>query len=92
MKKTNNVGAQSDMITAPVMSSPLNDAEFVDSPGAFVRFGLRRSLLYSLHREGLIRGVSLRRKGTVRGKRLWSCDSIRKFLRRRMEGDNGGAK
>jgi hypothetical protein len=88
MKKTSNVGAQSDMTTVPVVASPLNDAEFVDSPGAFVRFGLRRSLLYALHREGLISGVSLRRKGTVRGKRLWSCDSIREFLRRQMEIDN----
>jgi hypothetical protein len=85
MKKTSNVGAQSDMTTAPVVASPLNDAEFVDSPGAFV---LRRSLLYALHREGLISGVSLRRKGTVRGKRLWSCDSIREFLLRQMETDN----
>ena len=37
---------------------------------------------------GLIRGVSLRRRGAVRGKRLWSIDSIRSYLESQME--NGG--
>jgi hypothetical protein len=67
--------------TAPVQASPALDAEFCDSPGAYARYGLRRSLLYQLHAEGLIDGVSLRRRGAARGKRLWSCDSIRSYLR-----------
>jgi hypothetical protein len=70
--------------TAPVKASPANDAEFCDSPGAFVRFGLRRSLLYDLHSKGYIRGVSLRRHGAARGKRLWSIDSIRFYLASQM--------
>jgi len=75
-----------DKTTALAQASPASDAEFCDSPGAFRRFGLRRSLLYDLHALGLIKGVSLRRRGTTRGKRLWSIDSIRSYLTSQMEG------
>jgi len=86
---SNKIGRQeTDKTTAPVTVSPASDAEFCDSPGAFARFGLRRSLLYELHHLGLIKGVSLRRRGTTRGKRLWSIDSIRDYLVSQME--NGG--
>jgi len=76
---------ETDKTTAPVIASPASDAEFCDSPGAFARFGLRRSLLYELHHLGLIKGVSLRRRGTARGKRLWSIDSIRDYIVSQME-------
>jgi hypothetical protein len=66
--------------TAPVQASLASDAEFCDSPGAFLRFGLRRSLLYDLYAQGLIQGVSLRRRGAARGKRLWNIASIRAYL------------
>jgi len=83
---TKKIGRQeTDKTTAPVTASPASDAEFCDSPGAFARFGLRRSLLYELHHLGLIKGVSLRRRGTARGKRLWSIDSIRDYLVSQME-------
>jgi hypothetical protein len=78
-------GQQTATTTAPVQASPAFEAEFCDSPGAFARFGLRRSLLYELHSLGLIKGVSLRRRGTARGKRLWSIDSIRSYLHEQME-------
>jgi len=83
---TKKLGEQiTEKTTAPVTASPANDAEFCDSSGAFVRFGLRRSLLYELHAQGLIQGVSLRRRGAARGKRLWSIGSIRSFLAAQME-------
>ena len=85
MKNSHDEGGNARTTIAPVVASPENDAEFCDSAGAFYRYGLRRSLLYALHKEGLIRGVSLRRKGTARGKRLWSCDSIRAYLTSQME-------
>ena len=81
-------GEQTGLTTAPLSASTGNDAEFCDCKGAFSRFGLRRSLLYELHNLGLIKGVSLRRRGTARGKRLWSIDSIRSYLASQME--NGG--
>jgi len=61
--------------------------EFVDSKGLECLFGIRRSRAYALLAEGSIRGVSLRRRGQLRGKRLFDVDSVRKFLRSRMEGE-----
>jgi hypothetical protein len=88
LRKLLNVGGQrTDTTTAPVTASPVNDAEFCDSPGAFVRFGLRRSMLYDLASCGLIEGVSLRRRGAMRGKRLWSIQSIRDYLASQLEGE-----
>lgn len=54
--------------------------EFVDAKGANALFGLKRSHLYLLAASGSIRSVSLRRPGTIRGRRLFDCASIRKFL------------
>jgi hypothetical protein len=61
------------------------DPEFVDCRGLEAGWGIKRSLAYQLLNEGKIRGVSLRRRGAVRGKRLFSVDSIRAFLRDQME-------
>ena len=62
------------------------DPEFVDCKGLEAGWGIKRSLAYQLLADGKIRGVSLRRRGQVRGKRLFSVDSIRQFLRDQMEG------
>ena len=80
----------SDYTTSPVTVSPANDAEFCDSPGAFFRFGLKRSMLYELKARGLIKGVSLRKRGATKGNRLWSCDSIRSYLASQMESQEAG--
>ena len=82
------IGERPDKTTAPLSASAACDAEFCDSPHAFTRFNLRRSHLYQLEKEGLIKGVSLRKRGSARGKRLWSIDSIRKYLAEQM--GNGG--
>jgi len=76
---SNNSGGHPQTI-APVTTSLSNDTEFCDSPGAFLRFGLKRSMLYELNARGLIKGCSLRKRGATKGKRLWSCDSIRSYL------------
>ena len=87
MQTSISVGGQTDTTTtAPVTASPDSNAEFCDTPSAYTRFGLRRSLLYELLRQNLIAGVSLRRRGALRGKRLWSIDSIRRYLVSQMEG------
>lgn len=78
---TNNAAGNPAQTTiAPVTASPAHDAEFCDSHGAKARFGLGRSYLYTLEGEGKIRGVSLRKAGQLRGKRLWDVASIRNFL------------
>ena len=72
--------------TPPVTASAPNDVEFVDAPGLHSRFGIKRSLAYTLLAEGAIRAVSLRRRGRLRGKRLFDVASVRSYLKSRMEG------
>ena len=84
------IGKQvTEEITAPVSAIPASvagqDPEFLDAFGVQARFGIKRSLLYALLSEGLVRGVSLRLRGRTRGKRLFAVDSIREFLRKQME-------
>jgi len=56
------------------------DPEFLDAVGVEKHFGIRKSLLFRLLAENRIRGVSIRQRGRLRGKRLFDCASIRKFL------------
>ena len=60
------------------------DPEFVDCKGLEAGWGIKRSLAYQLLADGKIQGVSLRRRNQVRGKRLFSVDSVRAFLREQM--------
>ncbi len=78
----------------PVTTVPLTEAaarasnvdpEFVDVPGLEARWGIKRSLAYALLNDGKIRGVSLRRRNQVRGKRLFEVDSVRAFLKSQMD-------
>lgn len=62
------------------------EPEFVDLDGLRRGFGIKRSLAYELLSEGLIKGVSLRRRNCVRGKRLFQVDSVRSYLNSQMEG------
>jgi hypothetical protein len=87
---TKKIGGQpTEKTTDPVHATPASiagqDPEFLDARGVEGRFSIRRSLLYELHNGGHIKSVSLRRLGQSRGKRLFSVDSIRAFLRSQME-------
>ena len=59
-------------------------AEFVDVAGMYRRFGMKRSLCYELLARGLIKGVSLRQPGSLKGKRLFHVASVREYLRSQM--------
>jgi hypothetical protein len=73
--------------TQQVTPASVNAApEFADFKGIKALYGFSRATLYRLDADGLITSVSLRRRGSLRGKRLWSCDSIRRFLASQMEG------
>jgi hypothetical protein len=61
------------------------DPEFVDCKGLETGWGIKRSLAYQLLNDGRIKGVSLRRRNQIRGKRLFNVDSVRAFLREQME-------
>lgn len=85
--KSKNTGGQT-LTSAPVsvaQASATQDPEFLDAEGLRARFGIKRSLAYALLADGAIRGVSLRRRGQLRGKRLFVVDSVRAFLRSQME-------
>jgi hypothetical protein len=77
-------------ITVPLIGGAVRppqhiDPEFVDCRGLEAGWGIKRSLAYQLLADGAIKGVSLRRRGQLRGKRLFSVDSVREFLREQME-------
>jgi hypothetical protein len=74
-----------ELTIAPVAVSCGADVEFVDLEGLLQRFGIKRSLAYQLLQDGAIRGVSLRRKGRHRGKRLFDVESVRTFLQGQRE-------
>jgi len=86
---SNNLGNFSGKITdkkiAPSRGASYLNPEFVDCKGLESDWGIKRSLAYQLLADGKIRGVSLRRRGRSRGKKLFSVDSIRAFLREQME-------
>jgi hypothetical protein len=68
--------------TKSTSASPLwGDAKAVNA-----RFGLGRSVLYRLVSEGKIRSSSLRERGKIRGKRLFSFPSIEAFIESRASG------
>lgn len=54
--------------------------EWADARGIHHRFGIAKSTLYRLASEGKIRAVSLKERGKLRGKKLYSCDSIAAFI------------
>ena len=85
-RPSNNLGAQTKGVVEPAPTLQL-DPEFVDIPGLQSLFGIKRSLAYALLADGLIQGVSLRRRNRVRGKRLFKVDSVRAYLRSQLESD-----
>ena len=89
LKSTIRVRDQSEQTTGPVSATPAHvagqDPEFLDATGLQLRFGIKRSLAYALLADGAIQGVSLRRRNQTRGKRLFSVDSVRRYLREQME-------
>ena len=84
-------GGQQSLTTDAVQATSVRvvgvDPEWLDAVGVRGVFSIKRSLLYELDEDGLIESVSLRRRGRTRGKRLFSVQSIRKFLREQMEAE-----
>ena len=71
--------------TAQAQETANPNPEFVDSHGLYSMFGIKRSLAYQLLGDGRIKGVSLRRRGQLKGKRLFLVDSVRNYLTQTME-------
>jgi len=76
-----------NQLTASGITATLgNQPEFVTSKRADHIYGLCKTQLYALGAEGKIKSVCIRKSGSGRGKRLWSCDSIRNFLNANLTG------
>lgn len=60
--------------------------EWIDAKLAKQIFSLGRTTLYELTSAGRIKTVSLRERGKLRGKRLFSYDSIKVLLESRATG------
>ena len=56
------------------------EPEFLRVKGVEKMFGLKRGKLYALIREGAVISKSLRTRGTIRGVRLVSVDSLRNYI------------
>lgn len=50
-------------------------------------FGISRTQLYRLAADGSIKSASLRKRGEVKGKRLFSLDSIAAFIEKQAESE-----
>lgn len=70
---------------SPAIAGAAALPEFVDARGLRLVFGISRSHGYALADQGKIRTVCLRQRGSLRGKRLWECESVRTFLRANIE-------
>jgi hypothetical protein len=68
------------ILTITPVAKACGAVEFTDTDGLRAMFGIKRSLAYQLLDTGDIRGVSLRRKGRTRGKRLFDVASVREYL------------
>ena len=97
-KSASESGAENTFapVTVPVVAtahSPLPEFVAMPAPGQVCPFsGLKRGMLYQLDKEGLIRTVSLRRKGTTRARRLIVLSSLLEYLRGLDAAQNGGKK
>lgn len=66
--------------------------EWADCKGITRIFGIGKSTLYRLEAEGKIRSSSLRERGKLRGKKLFSCDSVAAFIEKMASGGEGEEK
>lgn len=64
--------------------------EWCDAKAVRALFGITRTTLYRLSEDGKIRTSSLRERGKLRGKRLFSCDSIAAYIEKCATSGNGG--
>jgi hypothetical protein len=84
MKANKNYSNGGITTAVPTLAVVKAEPEFADWRQIYALFGVRRSLLYTLLSEGRIKGISLRRAGTARGKRLFLVKSVRQLLNRQL--------
>ena len=65
--------------------------EWADCKGINRIFSIGKSTLYRLEAEGKIKSSSLRERGKLRGKKLFSCDSVAAYIEKMANGGEGEA-
>jgi hypothetical protein len=88
-------GSSKAYTVAPVIAGQVCAAspEFIDVDSMRPMFGVRRTTTFRLLKEGLIKGVLIRREGGKSGRRLISTASVREYFARQMveeERERGG--
>ena len=74
-----------DYTSAPITAGAMATAEFIRIHDCKSLFGVKRGLAYRWLKEGLIKGVCIRKKGAKTGIRLIHVASLRAFLLSQME-------
>ena len=75
------------LTTAPVEAGDFTDVmpEFGRTPDVEKCFGIKKGTLYNLHDQGKIKGVVLRKAGSLKGVRLWHMASVREYILSQMQ-------
>jgi len=69
-----------------IMQNSSTRPEWADCRNITRIFGIGRSTLYRLEAEGKIKSSSLRERGKLRGKKLFSCDSVAAYIESKATG------
>jgi len=67
-----------------------DDAEFTDHVGLKRRFSIGRSAAYTHVQNGDFRSVVLRRKGCIKGRRLYDVQSVRDWIEKQLAEQESG--
>jgi len=59
--------------------------EFGRTPDVEKYFGIKKGTLYNLNDQGKIKGVVLRKAGSLKGVRLWHMASVREYILSQMQ-------
>lgn len=88
---TSTPGSIRERIEATAIRMPTDPTrpEWGDAKAVRARFGICRSTIIRLANEGKIRSSSLRERGKLRGKKLYSLDSVAAFIEKMASGGEG---
>ena len=84
--KPNTNTTRQEIVTASQRLHIQDRPEWIDCRRVKSLFTISRSTVYRLAEEGKIKTVSLKERGNIRGKRLFSYDSLSQWLNSRATG------
>ena len=75
-----HANSDASIVSQPICPGADSKAEFLRLPDVERLFGLKRSFVYKLERDGLLKTVTIRPRGSKHGVKLISTDSIRTLI------------